>query len=372
MLHVDVPSAPEMRALIEVRADAAVSIYLPTTPHGQHSDASRIELGNLMKEAMAQLEAAGFDKRRSAAIEEQLQTLRDDDDFWQMQAHSLAVLATADGLVSYRLATRLKPLVAVSDRYHVTPLLRGLGFSQHAYVLALSENATRLIEIFADSAPETVRVADLPKDAASAAGRASVNNLTQNTRVANAEGQTVLLRQFARKVDAALRPFLAGRETPLLLAAAEPLASIYRNANSYPALLAEGISASPDRTSDSDLAQASRSLLAAHHAGQIEAAMGLFAARANEGRATSDLAQAARAASRGAVEMLLVDIEAMQPGRLDDDGGLIFADAEGADSYDVIDDICGRAMLSGARIMGVRASDLPEGASLAAVLRYPV
>lgn len=372
MLHVDVPSATEMRALIGVRADAAVSIYLPATPHGQHSDASRIELGNLAREAMAQLETVGFDKRRRAAIEEQLLALREDDDFWQMQAHSLAVLVTPDSLRSYRMATHLQPLVAVSDRYHVTPLLRGLGFSQHAYVLALSENATRLIEIFADSAPALVRVPDLPKDAASAVGRASVNNLTQNTRVANAEGQTLLLRQFARKVDAALRPVLAGRETPLLLAATEPLASIYRGVNSCPALLSEGISASPDRMSDGYLAEASRPILAAHHAARVEAALGLFAARASDGRATSDLAQAARAASRGAVEMLLVDIEAHQPGLVDEDGAVSFADAEGADSYDVIDEICGRAMLTGASIMGVRASDLPEGASLAAVLRYPV
>jgi hypothetical protein len=372
MLHVDVPSLPEMRSLVGVRAEAAVSIYLPTTPHGQHSDASRIELGNLLKAAVAQLEATDFDKRQKAAIEEQVQALREDDDFWQMQAHSLAVLVTPKRLLTFRLATALKPMVAVSDRYHLTPLLRSVGFSQHAYVLALSENAARVTEIFADSAPVEVRVPDLPKDAASAAGRASVNNLTQNTRLANAEGQTVLLRQYARKVDAALRPFLAGRETPLLLAAAEPLASIYRNASSYPALLAEGISASPDRMSDSELAAASREILAAHHAAQIEAAMGLFASRGNEGRATSDITQAARAASQGAVEMLLVDIEAAQPGLVDADGAVTFADAEGADSYDVIDEICGRALLTGAQIMGVRASDLPKGASLAAVLRYPV
>jgi hypothetical protein len=70
--------------------------------------------------------------------------------------------------------------------------------------------------------------------------------------------------------------------------------------------------------------------------------------------------------------MLLVDIEAAQPGLVAHDGQVMFADAESADSYDVIDEICGRALLSGATIMGVRASDLPEGATLAAVLRYAV
>jgi hypothetical protein len=31
MLYVDIPTQPEIRALFEARADACVSIYLPTT-----------------------------------------------------------------------------------------------------------------------------------------------------------------------------------------------------------------------------------------------------------------------------------------------------------------------------------------------------
>jgi hypothetical protein len=46
----------------------------------------------------------------------------------------------------------------------------------------------------------------------------------------------VLLRQYSRRIDAALRPVLAARNTPLILAATEPLASIYRLANTYPGM----------------------------------------------------------------------------------------------------------------------------------------
>jgi hypothetical protein len=40
------------------------------------------------------------------------------------------------------------------------------------------------------------------------------------------------MRQYARGVDQALRPLLAGLGEPLILAAAEPLDSIYRSASS--------------------------------------------------------------------------------------------------------------------------------------------
>jgi hypothetical protein len=50
----------------------------------------------------------------------------------------------------------------------------------------------------------------------------------------------VLLRQFARQVDKALRPVVTGSRIPLVLAAAEPLASTYRSVNSYSHLATKG------------------------------------------------------------------------------------------------------------------------------------
>ena len=69
MLHVDIPTLAEMKALHRARADACVSIYVSTTPHTQHVKASRIAFSNLAKAASSQLEAAAFDKRRRARLE---------------------------------------------------------------------------------------------------------------------------------------------------------------------------------------------------------------------------------------------------------------------------------------------------------------
>jgi hypothetical protein len=373
VLYVDIPTHPEIRALIEARADACVSIYVPTTTQTQHVTGSRIAFGNLTRTALEQLDAIGFDKRRRALLEAELDALREDDGFWRLQAHSLAVLATPDSVRTFRLATAVTKTVEVSDRFHLKPLLRAVAFPQHAFVLALSENAVRLVEAFADLPPSPVRVPDLPKSAADAVGRASINNLTQGTRIANAQGQTVLLRQYARQVDAALRGVLSGRETPLILAATEPLGPIFRAVNSYPALLAEGVSVSPDRMSESELAGAARGVLDGYYAAEIEAAKALFHERVGQHRATTDLGAAARAATFGAVELLLVDINEVLPGTVGDtDGSVVLAEDAGAASYGVIDEIAGRAILSGAKVLAVRRADIPDEATLAAVLRYPV
>jgi len=373
MLHVDVPTRPEIRALIETRADACVAIYLQTTPLTQHVAGSRIAFGNLTRTALEQLDAAGFDKRRRAALEEGLDALREDDDFWRLQAHSLAVLATADSVRTFRLATAVTETVEVSDRFYLKPLLRGMAFPQHAFVLALSENDVRLSEVFADLPATTVTVPDLPGNASDATGRASVNNLTQGTRLANAEGQKTLLSKYARKVDAALRPVLAGRETPLILVATAPLGPIFRSVNTYPGLLADGVSASPDRMSEGELASASRVVLDALYAAQIASATALFHERIGQNRATTDLNAVARAATFGAVELLLVDMDEVVHGTVDaTDGTVSLATEAGTLSYGVIDEIAGRAFLAGAQVLAVRREDVPDGAAVAAILRYAV
>jgi hypothetical protein len=373
MLFVDIPTPPEMRALIAVRADACVSIYVSTTPQTQHVKASRIAFGNLAKTAMDQLDAAGFDKRRRALLEEELAALGADDAFWRVQAHSLAVLATPDRLRTFRLATAITDTVEVSDRFHIKPLLRAIAFPQSAFVLALSEGAARLVEVFADLPAATVHVPNLPRSAADAVHRASLNNLSQNTRISNAQGQKVLLRQYARLVDAALRAVLSGRETPLILAATDPLAPIFRSINSHPVLMEAGIDKSPDRLTDGELAAAARQVLDSLYASEADTAKRLLETRMGQRRATHDIDVVARAATQGAVEMLLVDIDRVIPGTVGEtDGAVVFAAAPGAGSYDVIDEIAGRAILSGAKFLGVRSEDIPDQAPIAATLRYPV
>ena len=68
MLYVDKPTSEEIAVLNRWRSDASVSIYVPTTPITQHIGAAQIEYGNLVKAALAQLDANGFDKRRSTCM----------------------------------------------------------------------------------------------------------------------------------------------------------------------------------------------------------------------------------------------------------------------------------------------------------------
>jgi len=242
MLHVDIPTRADIEWLAESRHPAGLSIYLPTTPVTQDTDHDRIVLKNLARDGAEELRARGAERKAVEAIEEALDDIVDDDGFWAYQANSLAVFATDMHAATFRLPNRLEQGVHTSDRFFLKPLLRSVTVPQAAFVLALAQGSVRLVEVSADMPAFEVAVEDMPKDAASAAGKASITDRSHSGRIHGSEGQKVRMRQYARQVDQALRGLLAGRETPLVLAAAEPLDAIFRSVNTYPFLAKAGIS----------------------------------------------------------------------------------------------------------------------------------
>ena len=369
-LHTDIPTRSELGSLLEARNPASVSIYLPTSVVTQEARGDRIELKTLASEAIRQLESAGVERRAVARVREGLDDLVDDDKFWVEQAHSLAVFASPELTRTFRLPNRLSTAVEVGDRFYVKPLLRAVTFPQAAFVLALAAGSVRLVELTREGPPFIVAVPGLPSDAASAAGKASIADRSPSRRIQGSEGQKVRLRQFARKVDHALRGVLTGLELPLILAATELLDSIYRSVNSYPHLVDRGIQGSPEGATDQELATVARTVLDDLYARELSELRDRFELRFDQDRASTDVATVARAATYGSVDTVFVDIDRKVPGYVDDETGAVTFTEDDAVSYGVVDEIARRVLLSGGRVLAVRAPDVPGGGAVAAILRY--
>jgi hypothetical protein len=372
ILHTDIPTHAQVSQLFGVRNPASVSIYVSTDPVSVNLG-ERIELGNLAAEAMTQLDDALVAKRKRMAIEQELGDLIEDDEFWRYQARSLGIFATPDGLTTYRLPNRLLSAVVVSDRFHLKPLLRAVTFPQVALVLALAQGSVRVVEVSADAEPAEVAVPDLPRDAASAAGRSSLADRAPIRRIQGSEGRKLRLRQYSRQIDQALRPFLGGIGVPLILAAAQPLDSIFRSVNSYPLLAPTTIAGNPERTPDAELAASAREILDDLYARELRETRELFDLRLEEGRALFDVGDVARAATYGAIDTVLVDIDEVVPGSIDEETGAVTLSPDpGPDRYGVVDEIARRAWLAGARVLALRRDEIPAQGSVAAILRYPI
>jgi hypothetical protein len=370
ILHTDVPTRAQLQGLLTVREPVSVTIYLATSPSSR-GEAERIELKNLAADASRQLRDAGAAKDDVAGVDEQLAELIDDDDFWRYQARSLAVFVTPTTATTFRLPNRLVSVAEVSDRFHLKPLLRAVTFPQAAFVLAFSQGRVRVLELAPELDLTEVELPDLPADVASAVGKSSIRDRGPNRKLQGTEGQKVRMRQYARQVDQALRPLLNGLDLPLILAATEPLDSIYRSVSSYPHLLATSVPGNPDVVSDAELAGSARRILDELYAGELRAIRELYALRLSQRRASADIADVARAATYGLVDTVLVDIDEVVPGFVDEESGAITVDDRGdAVNYGVVDEIARRVWLNGGRVLAVRQADVPGEGSVAAILRY--
>lgn len=147
-----------------------------------------------------------------------------------------------------------------------------------------------------------------------------------------------------------MRGVLAGRETPLILAADEPLATMFRSLNSYPHLVEEGISENPEHVTDRQLADRVLPILVHLYRRELEAIIARYD-ELKPGLATADLSYAAHAATAAAIRELIVDLDAIVPGVVSDiDGSVAYSTTDNPKTYNVIDEMAKRALCTGARV----------------------
>ncbi len=368
-LHLSLPDHDQVTGLLNHRRPGSVSIYLATDPAGD-ARAERITLGNLRDEALAQLAQIDLPRGELGQVQGLLDDLLADEYFWAHQAHSLVVFVDPGHLTAFQLPNRLADLVEVSDRWHVKPLLRALTFSNSGYVLALSQNAARLLSVPVEGAVREVTVSDLPEDAVDAVAVSSISGRSHHGRLVGDEGRKVRLGQYARAVDAALRPVLRGRDTPLILAAARPMNDIYMSWNTYPHLAADIIEGNVETLSDSELGERARTIIDGVNATRLHELHQLFDQRTGEGRTETDVAAVARAATYGQVDTLFVDIDSTLSGSIDEAGVVTMSEVQDAVSYGVLDEVTRRVWLAGGAVLAVRAEEVPAGGQVAAILRW--
>lgn len=365
MLHVDLPTNDDLRYLAAAEG-LTVTIYVPTTPVTPQADADRIAFGNLARDGVQAARDAGLSTADAAALQEALDDLVDDDDFWAHQAHGLAVVATVDRVNTFRLPTPVGPSVHTGDRAHLAPLVAAAAAPRAFIALALSADGARLLESAGDGVALRVPVPDMPVSASDHAGKASINDRSHSGRLVGDEGRNVHLRSYARAVHAAVRPLLHGESEPLVLVATEPLAGMYRAVSTYPHLVADGVDLSADHLDDAAVIQRAAPVADAASNAETDRLLGLLVERQQAGRAALDASTVARAAVQGAVDTLLIDTRAGIGGRVGDDGSLL----DGGTDSSVVEDLVRLVVATGGAVRDVPTDRLPNATPVAAILRW--
>jgi len=351
--------------LLGVTLRPAVSLLMPARPAGADFREDPIRLKNMVREAADQLELRGLMADDAARLLAPAMELVEDRGFWRQPERGLAIYAASNFFRCHGVARPLRELVTVADRFHVIQLLPALELERPFYVLALSQKNVRLVEATRASARD-VKLGDLPRNPSAA--------LLYDTP--EPQPSTVLDRkeeilQFFHVVDRGLRPFLTDRAAPLVLAAVDYLAPLYRETNTHPRLLSETIAGNPDGLSPRALGARGWEIVRPHFETAGTTAVERLRELLGLGRASVDLVTVLRAACEGRVSELLVADGRERWGAFEPDSGAVtLRDRPGPTGEDLLNLAAVLALEHRGAVHVVDRGRIPGDAELAAIFRY--
>lgn len=349
--------------LADVRDPWCVSVYADGDSWLRGDRPSRVAIAQI-HDALEALDAAGAPRSDVDAVRERLTAVT--TRYAHPAVHGVrgvAILVTPRSTDVIDLPSTPSPSVTVGDRFRIGPYVEAtVNAPAPALLLALSENRARLIGLTPPSIGE-LDVPQLPHAARAAVPLDLRGDREGATRDALAVPPKERLRQYARAVRDAVEPVAAGRHALLVIAAAQPLASIYRAETEYPLTLDEILPGNHDDASPLDLADAAEPILRREARRRTLHHLDRFARTPARGRCLVDAAEVVAALRRGNVKTLLVDTRRRMP---------TAAHAFGREiELDLVDEAVRRALSTRAQIVCVEPGDLPSSDPLAAILRYP-
>jgi hypothetical protein len=315
-----------------------VSVFLPTHRAGPEVQQGPIRLKNLLRQAIQDLQADGVKAPMVRSILAPLRRLVNDGLFWQYQSDdSSLVLALSQHQIRLLEGARKPARGGPPARYPAggSQCAAGCGGPEAAAAVRRRPGRRGRKGIFH--------------------GHGSAGDV-QNDQV---------LRYF-RKVNRALREVLAGERAPMVLAAVEHLAPLWRQVTTYPHLVDQVLAGSPEELGLHELhARAWAVVEPLFRQGHHEEAAP-YHQLAGTGRTSQDPRESVRAAKEGRVEVLFA---APQPTGVSSVASGPSLNGDRA-LRDVLELAAVTTLVKGGTVYALPVGAVPGDGSVAAVFRY--
>lgn len=375
---VDHLTVEELKQLLGRYPGWCISLYMPTHRTGQDTEQDPIRLKNLLREAEERLLAKDLRKADVDGILERARALLIDPVFRRHQSDGLALFASAERMITYRLPIRFDELVVVSDNFHLKPLLQYFANDGHFYILALSQNQVRLLEGTRHTVDE-VPIESMPDTMADALQfdrfEKHLNLYTGTAEVyhgfnATDDEKNRILRWF-HKVDEELIKYLAGEHSPLVLAGVEYYFPLYQSASAYPHILDDGVPGNPDLLKPEEFHAGAWPLVEPIFKQKKEDAIDRYHQLSATERTTTDLVQIVQSAFHGRVDTVFMPVDIQVWGQADLGTGevTVHPDHESGDE-DLLDLAAVQTFINQGEVFVFQQAEMPVSALVAAILRY--
>ena len=371
---------------IEGAGGPHISLYSPMVKAGPETRQNPIRFKNLLRQAREALAQWQLDSSDINALLVPLQAWVDDHPFWQHQEAGLAVFVRGDEVHSYRLPIAFSELCVVAERFHLKPLFQLLSGDGRFHVLALSQNAVRLLECSQHAVRGVQLGDDVPTSLADALGHdlteqhLQSHSPNQGEAIFHAQGGgeddvKAEIRKFLTMVDSGVtdRVDPAGGEPPqpLIIAAVDSLAAMYRELSDHKRIMGSIVAGNPEHRSDDELKADAWRIVSPHFDQDRLDGMERFGQASADNTGSNAVDEIVIAAEDGRVDTLFVALGVRHWGRFDEATRQVSEELEHAPgNEDLFDRAAVATWRNGGTVYAMEPDDVPGDAPLAAIFRY--
>jgi len=358
---------------------------MPAYRAGAEFQQNQIRFRNLLREAEEKLMATGCRATEAKALMEPAQGLSGNIPFWRQQNGGLAIFVSSDIFRNYSLPINFDELIVVADRFHVNPLLPALSGDGRYYILTLSQKGSRLYEGTKQNIRE-IQLETIPKNLAEAlqydelekqirfhrgTPRGGERGSMMSGGGAELDDAKENISKYFRQINKGLHDLLKDERVPLVLAGVDYLFPIYREVNTYPYLMEDGIPGNPKGISTEQLHKLALVIVRPYFQKAENDAIAQYRQSSGTGLTSSDTKEIVRAACDGRVGLLFIATGHSQWGIFDSESKDVQLHQKMEPrSEDLSDFSAIQTLLNGGTVYSLSHDKMPDEKPIAAVFRY--
>jgi hypothetical protein len=357
----------DVRLLQAIRDYPSVSIILPTYRTAPENQKDPIRVKNLVKEAENRL-LQEFTWREIDSLTSRLNDLVEHIDY-QYTTEGLAIYVNKDFARAFALPFKPVEQVVVGETFATRNLVLTLNRTQRYWVLALSDNTTRLFEGVRDSLVE-ITESGFPM---ANEGPGAATRLPGGQGINRSAYRDEKNREFYSSVDTAFKEFMIDDELPLVVAGVDRNLAFFQEVSSHTSAIIGTLRGNYDKTPAHELANLVWPLVKANRAVQVDEVLSELDAAISARRYAASITEVWQLSQEGRGSILIVETGFHYPARVDETG-LFLTPAEDATAPDVIDDtvddVIEAVMSKGGKVVFVDDGVLEKYQHIAMILRY--
>jgi hypothetical protein len=341
----------------------------------------RPRINNSLRGLQKSMQDFAVDERTASGLLAPIQSFASSVEIEGQWGRNLVLFRSHDVFRPFSVLDLARDFIDVGHQFQIRPLLSMVGLEQRFYVLALSRNHVRLLRATQQQAKEVPldgvipqslqtwlneRIPDHVLDNRSSIGptAGSMKGVVFGTST-DQERHNEHLAHFFGEIDSGVRAILGSGDIPLILAGVAEETRLYARVNTYPRLVADSIQGSPEKVSATELHERAKGIARHTFTKALQKALEEMKNERGAGPAITDARSILKAAHEGRVADLLFREDAELRGAWDETTQEIRPGEQ-----DLLNLAALRTLSNSGRAFALRSSDLPEPASMAALLRF--